>query len=455
MRVYLKTFGLFGILLLDVVLWLIAVSMNPDPETVFSLNNYLVDPFSILGAILWIFVGIALQVIAVAYFGRRELTKEARLEFYPEYRGDPSEIRLGHFSPEKLTKIVNRVEEKTGKKVKKGYISIEVLPRQISYYLPPPWDANVLIIGGNLLSICTETELEAALVLEFTLFNSLNSTMITFLNLHDRAFYSILGIRFFYPVLATLLYTILSTSPFVLSIESISSILMTFFGFFIIALVVYRIADFFIRLSYLNMHYIGDAISAMIIGKNPTINFLIKLGQRSLALDVLLSEIKWLEGRTSRIYSFDEERLRELLVLLDPMELSEEVAKEMAPRIFLFSKLQQLAKYHFELPKDFQDKLVFSASKKLLNERNQYLENLEAEYKKRGRPPPKKKKTVDWRQYDVDGNLTLDDTELANFVSALKSTKGFLFENEFAGGAFFKRRPPVRKRIIKLYEFKM
>ena len=67
-----------------------------------------------------------------------------------------------------------------------------------------------------------------------------------------------------------------------------------FVGLILITFVLWQVMNYFIKSSYFNSHYSSDEEAAYMVGKNTTINMLVKLGQRSEALDVLLEEIKWI-----------------------------------------------------------------------------------------------------------------------------------------------------------------
>ncbi|MFW9930309.1 MAG: hypothetical protein ACFFD1_13015, partial [Candidatus Thorarchaeota archaeon] len=279
----------------------------------------------------------------------------------------------------------------------------------------------------------------------------------SFLNHHSRAFLSVLFLRLFYPLFITFIFTILNgqdshNANYIFSLQNVSAIGFVFIALVIISFVLWQFMNFLIKSAYLNSHYIADKDAATLVGINTTINMLVKLGQRSEALDILLEEIKWLEEKLGRIYQFDEEKLKSLLLLFPPDEISEHVARKKAPEIFLKSKFFQLIdNYYVEVPN--LDSIIQNASIKLLEDRNMFIEERKVKLSESGKKLPVDD-TIDWRKFDVDGNLNLDEQEIENFVKELKSSKKLLFENELAGDAFFKRRPPINMRIIKLWNLK-
>ncbi|MHA1991048.1 MAG: hypothetical protein ACW981_04115 [Candidatus Hodarchaeales archaeon] len=455
MSTFKKVFGLYVFLAIDVILAIIFVGLESHPTAMIS---FVEQPETVyMNPLTWISIAvlILLQVLLVIYSAYQGINKEKKIQFYPEYLGIKNDPRLGKFTPEELQGYVKELEESTGHNVRRGYIGVEVLPKLISHYIPGY--ENWLYLNSNLLQIAGKEELKAALAIEFKSFNSLNNTFITFLNFHSRAFMSLLFLRLFYPLMITLLFILLpeiENEGYEGSLDNLTTLGFVFIAVFLIAFVLWQIMNSFIKSAYLNSHYSSDEEAAELVGKNTTINMLVKLGQRSEALDVLLEEIKWLEEkRIGKIYEFDEEKLKEILHLFPPTEISEHVARDMAPTIFLKNKFSQLTDhYQVEIP-DLEG-VIKSASLKLLDERKKYIEDRKVKLQEMKKKLPQDD-TIDWRKYDVDNNLHLDDKEIEVFVKELKSSKKLLFENELVGDAFFKRRPPINKRILKLYNLKI
>ena len=434
---------------MDLILAFVFAGLDPHPTRIINLpeNFYLRIDFWLQ----FIFL-IILQIVAVVYVARKNMSNEKKIQFYPEYLGPKNDSRLGAYTPERLIELVKNMEEKTGKSVKKGYISLEVLPKIVSHYIPGI--GNYLYLNNNLLQICGEEELTAAIAIEFKSFNSINNTLITFLNFHTRVFLTILFLRLFSPAIITFLFTILGSPGYAFNLQSVTSIGWIFIALLIITLVLWQVMSLIIKSAYLNAHYIADIEAARVVGKNNTINMLVKLGQRSEALDILLEEIKWLEEkRIGKVYEFDEEKLKEILEIFPHNEISEHVAREQAPVVFLKSRLTQLTDYyHVEIPN--LDQIIDKAADKLREERKKFVEERKAKLEELGKKMPVDE-TIDWRKFDVDGNLHLDEKEIDIFVNELKTSKKLLFENELVGDAFFKKRPPINKRIINLYETKI
>ncbi|OLS27730.1 MAG: hypothetical protein HeimC3_01980 [Candidatus Heimdallarchaeota archaeon LC_3] len=447
-----KVFGLYIFLLIDLILLAIFVGLEPHPSRIIFFSVDIVEFYLSPSTWFFIAIGIILQILLVIYLAIRAIGKERKIQFYPEYLGVEADSRLGKYTPKDLQDLVKDLEKKTGHHVKKGYLGVEVLPKIISHYIPG--SSNRLYLNSNLLQICGKEELTAALGIEFKSFNSFNNTLITFLNYHSRAFMLVLFLRLFYPLIISVVYLVLEVNGYAFDLQTFTAMGFVFVASLIITFVLWQIMNYFIKSAYLNSHYTSDKEAAELVGKNTTINMLVKLGQRSESLDVLLEEIKWLEEkRIGKIYEFDEEKLKELLEFFPQNEISEHVAREKAPEIFLKNRFSHLTGfYHVNIPN--LDSVIKDATNKLLDERKNYIDERKVKLEEMGKKLPQDE-TIDWRKFDVDGNLHLDDKEIEEFVLELKSSKKLLFENELVGDAFFRRRPPINKRIIRLSKLKL
>ena len=447
-----KVIELYVFLLIDFILIVIFVGLEPHPSRIIFFPEDIAGFYFNPSTWIFIILMIIIQFLFVIYLAFRAIGKERKIQFYPEYLGIENDSRLGKYTPKELQDLVKDMEKKTGHQIRKGYIGVEVLPKIISHYIPGR--GNQLFLNSNILQICGKEEVTAAMAIEFKNFNSLNNTLITFLNYHSRAFMLILFLRLFYPFIISVIYLILEVNGYAFGLQSFTTMGFVFVAALIISFVLWQIMNFFIKSAYLNSHYTSDEEAAELVGKNSTINMLVKLGQRSESLDILLEEIKWLEEkRIGKLYEFDEEKLKELLELFPQTEISEHVARDMAPEIFLKYKFSHLTDYyHVTIPN--LDSVIKTATNKLIDDRRSYIEERKAKLEEMGKKLPRDE-TIDWRNFDVDGNLHLDDKEIEEFITELKSSKKLLFENELVGDAFFRRRPPINKRIIRLSKYKI
>jgi len=184
------------------------------------------------------------------------------------------------------------------------------------------------------------------------------------------------------------------------------------------------------------------------------INSLIHLGQRSEAMQVLLKEIEWLHSLSS-----DKKPsmnfIRNIYQRFPKTQLNEDVARDLAPRLFLEEKLQELVKYYdLVLEEGIMSQLVDPAVPLLLEKRKKFFTTLKDE-KQELKPSVLKEKTIDWRRFDLDANRILEAHEVDMFIESLvMQPDKMVFEHElFLTDDKDRDHPGFRARILNIYRF--
>ena len=139
--------------------------------------------------------------------------------------------------------------------------------------------------------------------------------------------------------------------------------------------------------------------------------------------------------------------------LLIKTQLDEDIAREIAPKIFLEEKIAQLiATYGIELDLEIRNNLIDNAVPTLLTRRAKYFANLEDEEKEL-KPSSLKEKTIDWRRFDSDSSQTLEEDEIEGFIATLLAQPDkMVFENElFQTQEKDNDHPNFRDRILNIY----
>lgn len=444
-------FGLAGFYLVNLALAAVFINLENHPNSIFQLNspteNLVVTAVAVL---LLLIVQLALN----GYSVYSSVKNEPKIEFYPTV---PENLTVedrhwGKYTPEQLQSIVKKVSQNANQQVRSAFIGTEVIPRITSYNFRGP----VLYINSNLLHVCAARELEAAIAGELGYTKGRLSSLATYLNYHSKSFLAPLYLIPLFFHLRAMVLTWFNSAPYTFTANRVITQVFVLIGLILAISVVWNVHELFIKAANRSVQYMADEEGARLVGKRNMINMLVKLGQRTEALDVLLEEVKWLESlQWGKIYSFDEERLLEVLPFFPPNELSEEKARQMAPTIFLRARLSNLRHfYHLDLP-EVEDKIEEAAAK-LRKQRVEYLEEAKKKAKDAGQPMPEEVGTIDWRHADKDGNLDLDDDEIEHFVELLQEDhKKLLFENEVAQNALFRRRLPINKRILAVYHLNL
>ena len=190
------------------------------------------------------------------------------------------------------------------------------------------------------------------------------------------------------------------------------------------------------------------------IGFKPTINMLIKLGQRTEVLESLKLETIWLEKQD--IY---REEIRRSLVLdilekFPETEIDDLKVKAQAPQVYLFKMIEILKENYFldigDLPG--LEERVSQAVEKLYQKRK-----FELDLKAKKRELKNKKKTitndsaVNWRDFDLNLDFNLEDDEIKQFVFALEKNPNMLFHSEVYETKPDKNHPSFRSRILFVF----
>ncbi|MHA1237023.1 MAG: hypothetical protein ACTSQ9_05115, partial [Candidatus Hodarchaeales archaeon] len=135
-------------------------------------------------------------------------------------------------------------------------------------------------------------------------------------------------------------------------------------------------------------------------------------------------------------------------------QVNEDVAREIAPRIFLEEKINQLTTiYGLEINTEYQDQVIKDAVPALLERRKDFFETL-AEEDNGFKPSVLKEKTIDWRRFDSNESYFLESDELASFIITLLShPQKMVFEHEILQTPEKDSdHPNFRTRILQIYK---
>lgn len=438
-------------LMIDIVFGLLFINLHDDANSILALKTSLTST-DYLTLIVLVLVLVIIQILFACYYSFASIRKEQKFEIYPVISQTQS-WNWNKFKPEEIQELIAQVSKKAGVQIKKAYISTEIIPRVFSYNFGT---GVVIILNANLLQICSSKELEAAIAIELGFTKSPFTSIITYLNFSVYYFMLPLYALPFLFLFKSIVQTWFNISPFLFELNRVITQILFLFGLILVTFIIWNFQEIFSKLANRNVQYIADKRATKIVGKRSMINVMVKLGQRTEAIDLLLEEIKWLESlQVGKVYPFDEKRLIEILPLFPSNELSEEVAQKIAPNIFIKSRLLVLEqRYGLEIPQI--DEKIEKAAVSLREKRTKFLEEEKEKAKEQGiQKKDTKAMTIDWRKADADGNLELDPEEIKVFIQTLKENKTkLLFENEVSGNLLFKGRLPINKRIMAVYNTK-
>ncbi|MFW9992261.1 MAG: M48 family metalloprotease [Candidatus Odinarchaeota archaeon] len=388
---------------------------------------------------------IVLQVVYFYYRLLKLVRNEEMFRIYPVDK-ESSQVSTARVPIRDIVTIIKEISEKLEVSVQAVYVSRQTIPELMSFdILPIPRKYSVMVLNETALEITSKQELRCLLTHELAHIKNHDSTI----RILQRISSPFVAIAYFFPFLI-ILRQLARHGLFTFDAPKLLGYVLIFLTFIVAVFILTTFQSYFIDTANRQAAFAADTEAARLESKNATINMLVKLGQRSEALDVLLEEIMWLEKREKKKdYQIN---LRQVLGILDMFprgEISEEIARKLAPEIYLRSRFMVLEKfYHCKVPGDVQEEIIREASEKLISKRQ---EEIDADELLRKDKEKRVKRTVDWREVDKDGNLNLDNEELKNFIVMLRENPSkLLFENEFTTHGMFRNYPSFRDRILHL-----
>jgi len=448
-------FFLLTLLQMIIVSW-ISISQVPDEGSEFAFTKILgfyisINPFSELWftAVLVILTG-GLQILLLAFLVNVVFSNKNMIQIYPlPKKGvahSPEEEQLVN----KTINIVSKVSTRAKIKVKKIFVYRKSVPNAFSLDLIPiPFLRRpYIVLNTNVLEILSEKEIEAVVAHELAHVKHGDSLFRLILSI-PRLFLNLAYIFIYLQVLTGIQNALFENFR---PIDALERTLFLGLIYIIIAI----LTKFTVRFLYTanrQAEFLSDYFAAQLIGSGILINSLIHLGQRSETMQILYHEIEWLNSLAGEKKP-SADFMRNINQRFPRTQLNEDVARELAPKIFLEEKLDQLmAAYGLKIDKDYQDQLIMQAVPSLLEKRSVYFDSMR-ENKEVLTPSMLKEKTIDWRSFDSDESYYLEAEELDNFIITLLShPQKMVFENELLQTQEKDSdHPSFRTRILQIYK---
>jgi Zn-dependent protease with chaperone function len=353
---------------------------------------------------------------------------------------------------EKTINLVSRVSQKARIKVSKVFMYRKSVPNAFSLDLIPiPFFRKpYLVLNTNVLEILSDNEIEAVIAHELAHVKNSDSLIRLILSI-PRLFLNLVYIFIYLQIITGILDALFDTLNFYIAIERI-----IFLGLvYLILAIVTRITVHFLSSANHQAEYLSDYFAAELVGSDVLINSLIHLGQRSETMQVLSREIEWLSN-LSEEKKVSSTFLRKVYQRFPKTQLNEEVAREIAPSIFLETKFDELVtNYGIDLDLTTRSQLIKTAVPALLERRSKYFDTVKDEETAEADfiPSVLKEKTIDWRHFDYDSSQTLEKEEISNFIATLIAQPNkMVFEHElFQSPEKDTDHPSFRDRILTIY----
>jgi len=193
---------------------------------------------------------------------------------------------------------------------------------------------------------------------------------------------------------------------------------------------------------------LADGYAAQVVGPEPTINALLRVGERSEAMLALIEAVGPWAMRLQR--NLSQEELLRMLGRFPAGEMREKVAREMAAEVLVRDQLLELKeKLLVPLSDEQVDHLARQAAESMKAEDAQKPEGERVAVPE----PAAEDRLVDWHAFDFDQSGTLDRQELARLVAALRAKpERMIFRQFLLPEAEWQSHPTIRRRLLFLYE---
>lgn len=372
----------------------------------------------------------------------------------------PEEFDNRIFTTVSSAKISNWVQEiseemKLGQ-ISKVFLAKTAIPNAYTIelsafpFIPFIRKRNFVVLNSNILLILKEEEIKSVIAHELA--HIKNHDSILRLILSGPHLFLQAAYLFFYIVILTGISNaiLIEFQPIKALIDAIILLVIMVSATLISDLTIY-----FLRKSNQMAELQADLEPLQIIGFKPTINMLIKLGQRTEVLERLKVETIWLEKQDIYREEMRKGLILELLEKFPETEIDDLKVKTQAPKVYLDKMIEILKESYFldltGLP-GFEERMA-DATNKLFEKRK-----LELDLKAQRGSKDKKKgdfntqSMINWRDFDLNLDFNLDVEEIKLFERALETNPNMLFRSENSETKPNKNHPSFRSRILFVYQ---
>ncbi len=448
-------FFLLTLLQMIIVSW-ISISQEPNEGSEFSFAKILgfyisINPFSELRftAVLVILTG-GLQILLLAFLVNVVFSNKNMIQIYPLPKGGMAHLPEEEQLVNKTINIVSNVATQAKIRVKKIFVYRKSVPNAFSLDLIPlpllrrPY----IVLNTNVLEILSDKEIEAVVAHELAHVKHGDSLFRLILSI-PRLFLNLAYLFIYLQVLTGIQNALFETFNLIDAVER-----TLFLGLiYLVVAILTKITLRFLYTANRQAEFLSDYFAAQLVGSGILINSLIHLGQRSETMQILSHEIEWLNSLAGEKKP-SADFMRGINYRFPRTQLNEDVAREIAPRIFLEEKIHRLmTAYGLSIDQTYRDQLISQAVPSLLEKRSEFFKSMD-ETKEILTPSKLKEQTIDWRIFDSDESYYLEETELDNFIITLLShPQKMVFEHEILQTPEKDSdHPNFRTRILQIYQ---
>ncbi|MFX1603139.1 MAG: M48 family metalloprotease [Promethearchaeota archaeon] len=421
-------------LILDVlqILFVSIVDVNEENPFVVGVDFARTSPLT--SAALFAMICI-LQLLMVYYVAIAMQRNPELIRLYPDFES-PEEWPL-QYSRNQIVEWTQEVAEKCNVSVATIYLMKSPLPNAFTFSLPGL--GSTVAVHSNILDILQPDEVKAILAHEVGHISNRDSVVQIFARMPAFFVDTIYLYIYLRIVMGVSNAIFLHEDPVMAGIRV--GMLLVFFGF---SRFLSIITQYVMQKASREAELLSDYHAAEMVGVEPTINGLVRLGQRSEAVTALIDEIRWLESLNPE-RSGDVTR-KELLRMIElyPLDgIDENNAREVAPWVFLSTRLRHMRDVYGLDLSDAQIKKAVEPAMGVIEEKRPKKEEETADKKEPG--------TVDWRTVDYDGDRRLSADELNDLLEILRANpKKLMFDSEVGMDLLALSHPDFRRRVLTI-----
>ena len=424
-----KWMALYSFIILDVV-QILFVSVLYVPIFVLGFDFTQSDPVISVS----LFGGISLMQIVMLYISATlMLRQEDLVKLHPDY--DKKNEWSSRYSRDDIVKWTQDLAKQSKVKVNKIFLMNSPLPNAFTFSLP--FIGSVVVVHSNTLEVLNEDEVKAIITHELGHIANRDSLVQILARMPS----------FFIDIIYLYVYILLGVgvaSAIFLdgNILLAGTRLVVLGGFFLLSRILASISKLFMQKGSRSAELMSDYHAASVLGHEPTINALIRLGQRVEEITVLIEEVRWLESlNPERAGKISHAELMRVISHYPLDGIDEVNARQVAPGIFLSTRLKHMREvYGLQLTDEQVQTAVDAAVPGLQKKRDDAKPVSET---------TKDIQVVDWRKVDYDEDRRLSTKELEALLKMLRENpKKMLFDREVGANLFTLDHPDFRSRVL-------
>jgi len=424
---------LFVIADLAQILFVSLITLDDQNPLLISFDIMRKSPLTSLS----LFVSISLLQLFLLYMVVASMLRDPKMEkIYPE-QSDPEKWD-SRYSQEELVSWTRGIAEKSGVTVDRIYVMESPMPNAFTFSLPLL--GSIVVLYSNLMDLLKPEEVKSIITHELGHIRNRDSPIQILLRTPSFFVHSIYLYIYLRLGLGLASSMLVNFDPIVAGVRLF--ILLCFIG---LSRLMMTISLVLLQRASRDAEMLCDYHAAKIMGVHPTINALIRLGQRVEAISALVDEVKWLESlNPERRQPLDQSDFQKMILAYPLDGIDENNAREVAPELFLTKKLKHMREtYGVVLSDDQIKEAVKPAVESLTQKRKE---------QKQEQPQPASG-TVEWREADLDSDERLSEKEIDKLVELLRTNpNSVMFENEVGAKILLLGHPDFKRRILQLHE---